>query len=120
MLQIDIFNENVEAYEAWYEKYPKVYFSEITAIKEQLLKLPENLRGIEVGLGTGRFSEPLGIKEGIEPSDEMLDIELTEKKLITKALERTGYNKSKAAGLLNISWQSLDRRLKKYGISDQS
>ena len=71
MLQIDIFNENVEAYEAWYEKYPKVYFSEITAIKEQLLKLPENLRGIEVGLGTGRFSEPLGIKEGIEPSDEM-------------------------------------------------
>lgn len=71
MKQTAIFNEHVEAYEAWYEKYPKVYLSEITAIKEQLLKLPENLRGIEVGLGTGRFSEPLGIKEGIEPSDEM-------------------------------------------------
>ena len=71
MTQIAIFNENVKAYEAWYEKYRKVYLSEITAIKEQLLKLPENLRGIEVGLGTGRFSEPLGIKEGIEPSGEM-------------------------------------------------
>ncbi|MCK5443503.1 MAG: class I SAM-dependent methyltransferase, partial [Maribacter sp.] len=40
-------------------------------IKEQLLKLPENIKGIEVGLGTGRFSQPLGIKEGIEPSFEM-------------------------------------------------
>ncbi len=58
--------------------------------------------------------------EDIESNNELLDIELTEKKLIIKALERTGYNKSKAAVLLNISWQSLDRRLKKYGISDQS
>lgn len=71
MKQAAIFNEHVEAYEAWYEKYPKIYLSEITAIKEQLLKLPENIIGIEVGLGTGRFSEPLGIKEGIEPSVEM-------------------------------------------------
>ncbi len=51
-----------------------------------------------------------------DSSDELLDIELSEKKLIMKALERSEYNKSKAAVLLNISWQSLDRRLKKYGI----
>ena len=71
MIQVDIFNEHVEDYEAWYEKYPNVYLSEVSAIKEQLLKLPENIKGIEVGLGTGRFAQPLGIKEGIEPSDEM-------------------------------------------------
>jgi len=71
MLQTEVFNENVKAYEAWYKKYPKVYLSEVAAIKEQLLKLPENIKGIEVGLGTGRFAEPLGIKEGIEPSSEM-------------------------------------------------
>ena len=69
-----IFNENVEEYEAWYEEYPEVYNSEVLAIQEQLLKLPENIRGIEVGLGTGRFSEPLGIKEGVEPSENMAAI----------------------------------------------
>ena len=76
MNQINIFNENVEAYEAWYEKYPEVYLSEVTAIKEQLLKLPENIKGIEIGLGTGRFAKVLGIKEGIEPSNEMAAIAL--------------------------------------------
>ena len=71
MLQTEIFNENVEAYEAWYDTYPEVFQSEVAAIKEQLLKLPENIYGIEVGLGTGRFAKALGIKEGVEPSEEM-------------------------------------------------
>lgn len=71
MIRKELFDENVEAYEAWYDKYPEVYESELAAIREQLLKLPENIRGIEVGLGTGRFAQPLGIKEGIEPSEQM-------------------------------------------------
>ena len=73
-MKTDVFSEHVEAYEAWYEKYPMVYQSELAAIKEQLLKLSENINGIEVGLGTGRFAQPLGIKEGIEPSTEMAKI----------------------------------------------
>ena len=74
MNTIKIFDENVEAYEAWYEKYPNVYLSEAAAIKEQLLKLPENIKGLEVGLGTGKFSEILGIKEGVEPATEMASV----------------------------------------------
>jgi SAM-dependent methyltransferase len=74
MEQTKIFNENVEEYEAWYEEYPEVYKSEVLAIQEQILKLPENIRGIEVGLGTGRFSEPLGIKEGVEAAENMAAI----------------------------------------------
>ncbi|MBK5192337.1 MAG: class I SAM-dependent methyltransferase [Flavobacteriaceae bacterium] len=74
MIQSDIFNSHVEEYEAWYEKHNDAYLSEVAAVKEQFLKLPENLRGIEVGLGTGRFAEPLGIKEGIEPAMEMAKI----------------------------------------------
>lgn len=73
MLQIDKFNKNVDEYEQWYETYPEVYQSEILAIEEQLHKLPENIRGIEIGLGTGRFAKPLGIKEGLEPSEKMAD-----------------------------------------------
>jgi DNA-binding NtrC family response regulator len=58
-----------------------------------------------------------GIK-AIEPEDgsQSMDLELTEIKLIKKALEEAGNNKSKAAQMLNITWQSLNRRLKKFGI----
>ncbi len=68
MLQSEIFNRNVEDYEAWYETNQEIYMSEVAAIQEHLQQLPENIRGIEVGLGTGRFSAPLGIKEGVEPA----------------------------------------------------
>jgi ubiquinone/menaquinone biosynthesis C-methylase UbiE len=74
MNQVNIFNENVEAYEAWYEKYPEVYLSEVAALKEQFLKLPENIKGLEVGIGTGKFAQILGIKEGVEPANEMASI----------------------------------------------
>lgn len=69
----EVFDSHVEDYEDWYENYPEVYKSELTALREQLMKLPENIRGIEVGVGTGRFAQPLGIKEGVEPSEEMSD-----------------------------------------------
>ncbi|MFX0558614.1 class I SAM-dependent methyltransferase [Maribacter sp. CXY002] len=71
MAQIETFEAHVRQYENWYEEHPGMYQSEVLAIKEQLQELPENIRVIEVGLGTGRFAEALGIKEGVEPSPEM-------------------------------------------------
>lgn len=53
----------------------------------------------------------------ITPGEEIWDLEVAERRLITRALERSNNNKSKAADLLNISWQSLDRRMKKFDIS---
>lgn len=50
------------------------------------------------------------------PEEEILDLELVEKNCILKALEKANNNKSKAADMLNITWQSLDRRIKKYKI----
>jgi len=64
------FNDHVAEYEAWYKKYPYVFKSEVAAIKE-LIPKGENAHGIEVGLGTGRFAKALGIKEGIEPAENM-------------------------------------------------
>lgn len=64
------FNEHVAEYEEWYEKYPFVFQSEVEAIRE-LLPTGNNIHGIEVALGTGRFAKELGIKEGIEPSPNM-------------------------------------------------
>jgi len=49
---------------------------------------------------------------------EILDLDLSsnERKLILLALERCNGNRLQAAKLLNITWQTLDRRIKKYGI----
>ena len=71
MLQVQPFEQYTEEYEAWFSEHPIVFESEINALKTQLLKVGENVRGIEVGLGSGRYAEHLGIREGIEPSDRM-------------------------------------------------
>jgi len=76
MLQTAPFNKYVSEYEAWFEKYNEVFMSEISAIKRQFEKLPENLRGIEIGLGSGRYAMELGIKEGIEPAKNLREIAL--------------------------------------------
>ncbi len=44
------------------------------------------------------------------------DLEFHEKNLIQRALSRANNNKSKAATLLNVTWQALDRRMKKYDM----
>lgn len=64
------FNDHVAEYEEWFEKYPFVFQSEVEAIRN-FLPAGNNIRGIEIALGTGRFSKELGIKEGIEPAFNM-------------------------------------------------
>ncbi|HPI45083.1 MAG TPA: sigma-54 dependent transcriptional regulator [Tenuifilaceae bacterium] len=49
--------------------------------------------------------------------EEIFDLDLIEKIVIMKALEKTGYKKAETAQLLNITRQSLDRRLEKYEIN---
>ncbi len=74
MLQIKPFEDHITEYEAWFDKYSAVYESELLAIKSQMEQLPENILGIEVGLGTAKYAARLGIKEGIEPSKKMREI----------------------------------------------
>jgi len=66
-----------------------------------------NLSGSPTGL-TDTFS--------VSTEDTGLDLEENERQLILKALEQAGNNKSKAAALLNITWQALDRRMKKFHL----
>ncbi|WP_024789578.1 methyltransferase domain-containing protein [Lebetimonas sp. JH292] len=65
-----LFDNLVRNYEEWFENHPKIYEEEIKTIK----KLLHIGRGIEIGVGTGRFAAPLGIKFGIEPSRQMSEI----------------------------------------------
>ncbi|KAA9035651.1 class I SAM-dependent methyltransferase [Ginsengibacter hankyongi] len=79
------FNDHVAEYEEWYKKYPFVFKSEVAAIRE-LMPKGENIHGIEVGLGTGRFAKALGIKEGIEPAANMRALALKKKIFVMNAV----------------------------------
>lgn len=49
-------------------------------------------------------------------NNEIYDLELLEKITITKVMKKLNNNKSKAAEMLNISRQALDRRIQKYNL----
>ncbi|MCY0867711.1 MAG: class I SAM-dependent methyltransferase [Desulfurococcus sp.] len=71
MPRIAPFEEYPTRYDEWFEKHKYAYLSELNAIK---LLLPRFKRGLEIGVGTGRFAIPLGIKFGVEPSKRMREI----------------------------------------------
>ena len=71
MARIEPFNLYMPEYEDWFEKNHFAYISELQAVRKQL---PESEKSIEIGVGTGRFAAPLGIKMGMEPSVPMLKI----------------------------------------------
>jgi ubiquinone/menaquinone biosynthesis C-methylase UbiE len=60
-----------ERYEAWFDSHFNIYQSELSVIKEFIT---DGSKGIEIGIGTGRFSLPLNIPIGVEPSKEMAKI----------------------------------------------
>lgn len=64
----NLFDQNTLEYDQWFDKHSFVYQSEILAIQQAI---PKNKTGIEIGVGTGRFAEPLNIKFGVEPSENM-------------------------------------------------
>jgi ubiquinone/menaquinone biosynthesis C-methylase UbiE len=68
MVRVEPFEEYAFQYEDWFERNRFVYESELRAVRKQL---PESGNGIEIGIGSGRFAAPLGIKLGVEPSRKM-------------------------------------------------
>ena len=66
----DIFSEQYERYDAWYDNNRFAYLSELEAAKQII---PVDGYGLEIGVGTGRFAGPLGINIGIDPSDKMVE-----------------------------------------------
>ena len=71
MARIEPFEKYSKKYEDWFEKNKFVYESEIQAIKELF---PKVKKSIEIGVGSGKFAIPLGIKTGVDPSPRMRKI----------------------------------------------
>jgi len=71
MAKVEPFEKYYSRYENWFEKNKFVYLSEIECIKKLV---PKKGIGMEVGIGTGKFAIPFGIKIGVEPSKKMAEI----------------------------------------------
>ena len=74
MSNIKSFEKYSNEYEEWFENNRSLYQDEVKSLK----KLVGNTQnGLEIGIGTGRFALPIGIKIGIEPSAKMKDIAIS-------------------------------------------
>ena len=65
----DPFDQLAERYDSWFDRHASVFQSEIEALKKVIPKAGD---GLEVGVGSGRFSAALGIRIGVEPSVNLL------------------------------------------------
>jgi len=68
MPRTEPFDELSGYYDDWFERFGPVYESELAAIRAVI---PPGAQGVEIGVGSGRFAPPLGISDGVEPSEEM-------------------------------------------------
>ena len=68
MARTEPFDKYLNEYEEWFKQYKYVYESELEAVRHFI---PENKKGIEIGIGTGKFALPFGIKVGVDPSSVM-------------------------------------------------
>ena len=73
MARTEPFDKYLNEYEEWFIEHKFVYESELKAVRHFI---PVNKKGIEIGIGTGRFALPFGIKEGVEPSASMQEFAL--------------------------------------------
>jgi len=62
------FDLHSDQYEDWFVRNQFVFQSELNALRKVI---PPEGKGIEIGVGSGIFAEPLGIREGVEPSAVM-------------------------------------------------
>ena len=65
------FDDLAPEYDAWFDKDGSLVYSiEVQAFKSLLPSLPKPW--LEVGVGSGRFAQALGIGTGVDPSRELV------------------------------------------------
>lgn len=69
MPRIEAFEKFSDAYDEWFKKNPDLYHLELEAVRQ--LMPSAKAKGVEIGVGSGKFAGPLGITIGIEPSRKM-------------------------------------------------
>lgn len=117
------------------EEYAKKMGKKIKSIDDSvfealvLYKFPGNVRELRnmaeraIILCDGNRIKPVHFQltkiakyKNVDPDEEIYDLDIIEKNAIIKAIKKANYNKSGAARLLKITFQSLDRRIKKFDL----
>jgi len=80
---VAVFDKHADQYDHWFDENQQIYQAEVNALRRFI---PEAGFGIEVGVGTGRFSTPFGIRIGVEPSRNMAQIAKTRNILVCQAV----------------------------------
>jgi SAM-dependent methyltransferase len=65
------FDGQATEYDTWFDKHNDLYRAELEAVRSLV---PIAGKGVEIGVGTGRFALPLGISLGVEPAREMAEM----------------------------------------------
>jgi ubiquinone/menaquinone biosynthesis C-methylase UbiE len=65
---VDHFEKTWKSYDEWFDGHQALYQSELAALK----KVVPSGAGLEIGVGTGRFAAPLGVRFGLDPAIHML------------------------------------------------
>lgn len=73
-------------YDDWFVRHAAAYRSELLAVRALL---PWRGLGLAIGVGTGRFAAPLGVKVGIDPTREVLDYAANRGILAVQAIAET-------------------------------
>ena len=68
--KVRIYDKNWQDYDDWYDTHKAIYQSEIKALE----KVMSSGRGLEIGVGTGRFASPFSVQFGLDPSFNMLKL----------------------------------------------
>ncbi len=69
-MKLNLFDTLASEYEAWFVQNKALFQSELLALQQVV---PADKKGVEIGIGTGIFAEPLGIRFGIDPWETMLE-----------------------------------------------
>ena len=65
-----VFDKYAAYYDEWFVRHRIIYKTELKTLKKIV---PRKGKGIEIGVGTGRFAAPLGIKTGVDVSEKVLE-----------------------------------------------
>ena len=64
-----VFDEHAGDYDRWFDEHDDVFQAQVRMLRGAI---PTHGCDLEVGVGSGRFAVPLGIRCGIDPSRELL------------------------------------------------
>jgi ubiquinone/menaquinone biosynthesis C-methylase UbiE len=68
---IRVFDHGAEDYDHWFDTHNEIYENQLLLLRHHV---PLKGTGLEIGVGSGRFAVPLGIRYGLDPSPALLSM----------------------------------------------